>query len=117
MTRNSLFRIALLALAGVPLLPAGAQAGWRGGLYFGLPPVVIAPPPPVYYYPPPPVFVGPPPVYEAPPAAFPQSYGGPPPPGTACYAGQWVCPLDRPTASGDSCACPTASGRLWGRAN
>jgi hypothetical protein len=102
-----------LVLAGLlagALLPAPAQAYWRGHVFFGFPPVYV--PPPAYYYPPP-VYVTPPPVYVAPPAEA----GGPPPPAQACYAGPWVCPLQQATPVGNSCACQGASGPVWGRAH
>ncbi len=113
-TRSALFRAALLALAGATLLPAGAQAYWRGGFFFGLPGVYLAPP---FGYPYPPVY-SPAPLYMAPPPAYSMPFdGGPPPAGQACYAGRWVCPLDRLTPIGDACSCPGNGGRIWGRAN
>lgn len=51
---------AIAAVASIPLaLPSQAHAWWRGGVWIGLPPVVVAPP--AYYAPPPVVY--PPPVY------------------------------------------------------
>lgn len=45
----------LAAAVAVPLsLPAPAHAYWRGGVWFAVPPVVVAPPayyPPAYAYP------------------------------------------------------------------
>jgi hypothetical protein len=114
--RPLLGRVLLLALAGATLMPAAAQAWWRGGVFFGFPPVYVGPPP-VYYYPPAPVYVGPPVTYAAPPAYSAPSNSGPPLAGQACYAGQWVCPLDRPTPSGNACSCPANGGLSWGRAN
>ena len=64
-----------------------------------------APPPPVYYAPPPPVYYAPPPAYYA------------PAPARSCYAGQFVCPLERPTPINGPCACPTYNGPLGGRAS
>ena len=126
-TRSTLIRVALLALAGAALLPATAQAYWRGGgFFFGFPGVYVAPLPPPYYYPPayypPPAYLAPPATYAAPQSyAEPQSYGaqsgGPPPAAQACYAAGWVCPLERPTPVGDSCACPANGGQAWGHAN
>jgi len=115
-TRFARFRLALLAAAAAMLLPAAAQAYWRGGVFFAVPPFYVAPPP-AYYYPPPAYYY--PPAYAAPSPAYaaPADTGsGPPAPGGACYAGQWVCPLDRATPSGDSCSCPASGGRIWGRA-
>ena len=38
--------------------------------------------------------------------------------GQACYAGPYVCPMDRPVATGGSCYClGNGSQRVWGRAN
>jgi hypothetical protein len=66
-------------------------------------------PPPVYY-PPPPVYYTPPQVYTPAPAAQPG--------GQTCYAGAYVCPMDRPVPTGASCYCPGNGGqRVWGRAN
>ncbi len=122
-TRSALFRAALLVLVGALLFPASAHAWWRGGVYFGFPPVVIAPPP-AYYYAPPPVYYAPPPVYASPPSYSPPAYayGAPSnsaqaPAGQACYAGPWVCPLERPAASGSSCYCSANGERVWGRSN
>jgi hypothetical protein len=111
MTATRLLRsgAALLAIAAA-LMPGAAQAYWRGGVYFAFPPVVVGPP--AYYYPPPPVYVAPPPVYAPPPAYM----SGPPPQAQACYAGPWVCPLDQPMASGNSCYCTANGGRTWGQA-
>ncbi len=88
-------------LAAVFLLPtllaapaAMAQPGGYGG------------PPPPYYY-------GSPPPYYDPPPAY---YGGPPT-ATACFAGPYVCPLNRPAYPGQPCSCPTESGKAaWGYA-
>ena len=38
------------------------------------------------------------------------------PAGQACYAGAYVCPLERPAPAGDACSCPARGGqRAWGR--
>jgi hypothetical protein len=109
------YSIALLVVAVATLLPVGAQAYWRGGVFFSFPPVYL-PPPPVYYYPPPPAYVVPPP-YVAPPTTYQvPTYNGPPAAAAACYAGPWVCPLDRPTPVGNSCYCIANGGRTYGRA-
>ncbi len=92
--------IATLMGLGIFLSPGTAHAWWRGGFGGGFifigPPVVYAPPP-VYYAPPPVVYAA-------------------PLPGRACYAGAYVCPLDRPTPVGAGCSCPTNSGRAYGDA-
>jgi hypothetical protein len=71
--------------------------------------------PPPYYYPPPPVYYAPPPpVVYAPP----QAYSPPQASGQSCYAGPYVCPMDRPIATGGNCYCLGNGGtRVWGRAN
>jgi hypothetical protein len=80
------------------------------------PPPVYYPPPPVYYAPPPVVYA-PPPVSYAPPQNYSQA-PGPAGDGQMCYAGPYVCPMDRPVASGGSCYCLGNGGqRVWGRAN
>ena len=108
--------LGVLCLGALCLAAPAAQARWYGGVVIGVP----AYPPPVYYAPPPPVYVAPPPVYVTPPPVYvapgPVGQAAPPPPGASCRAGTWVCPLDRPTPVGDSCACPTAGGSVWGRA-
>jgi hypothetical protein len=105
-TRSAVIRFLLaagLALAAVAA-PSAAHAWWRGGIYFGFPPVVVAPYP--YYYPAPYY----PPVYYPPPPESAQ------PAGQACYAGPYVCPLEGPVAAGAPCSCPTNNGRAAGRA-
>jgi hypothetical protein len=91
---------------------------WWPGVAFGLGLGAIAAAP--YYYAPPGYY--PPPVSYAPPQAYypPQAYsqapvgGG----GQSCYAGAYVCPMDRPVATGASCYCPGNDGqRVGGRAN
>lgn len=107
-----------LLLAGLvagALLPAAAQAHWRGRVFFGVGPGWG---PPAYYYPPP-VYMVPPPVYAPPPAEYaapPAEAEGPPPMAQACYAGPWVCPLQRAIPAGNSCACEGTNGPVWGRA-
>ena len=56
-------------------------------------PVVFAPAPVVYTQPPP---------YNAAPAG-------------RCYAGAYVCPLQRPSTVGSPCSCPTNTARAAGR--
>jgi len=94
------------------------------GYYY--PPPVYYPPPPVYYAPPPPAYY-PPPGYEPPPGYAPSQTYAPPPAaiapagsgaGQACYAGAYVCPMDRPVASGGNCYCPGNGGqRVLGHAS
>ena len=118
--RPALRRVVLAALAGVAiggLAIHPAKAWWRGGVWIGGPvfvgpPVVYPPvvyPPPVYYPPPPPVWYTPPQAQAAPPAT---------PTGQSCYAGPYVCPMDRPVASGSACYClSNERSKIWGRAS
>ncbi len=69
-------------------------------------------PPPVYYPPPPPVVYTPP--QPTAPATAPAHAGA----GQMCYAGAYVCPMDRPVAAGGGCYCLGNGGQqVWGRAN
>jgi hypothetical protein len=87
---------------GVPFY--GYGPGFYPAPYY-YPPPVYYPPPPIYYTPPPPQ------VYTPAPAAQPGT-------GQACYAGPYMCPMDRPVAPGASCYCLGNGGqRVWGRAN
>ncbi len=119
--------VALFAtFAGLAASPAAARVFVGIGIPFG----GFYPAP--YYYPPPPVYYPPPPVVYAPPQTYappPQSYAPPPPQvagsdgggdggGQACYAGPYVCPMDRPVATGGNCYCLGNGGqRVWGRTN
>lgn len=114
--------VALVLLAAAPGAHAQWHRGW-GGVWLGLPPVVVAPPyyaapyyPPAYY---PPAYY-PPPAYNAPAYNAP-AYNAPayyPPPsgsatGTSCVAaGGYVCPLTRPAPVGAGCGCPGNDGRV-----
>ncbi len=82
--------LGVLAGCGV----AAARGYWSGGVYIGVPPVVISPYP---HYPPAP--------YHARPAAS-----------EGCYAGPYVCPLEAHSVVGMPCSCPTVQGPAWGRA-
>nr|WP_294551407.1 hypothetical protein [uncultured Rhodopila sp.] len=106
------------AFAGLPASPADARVfvgigvgvpfyGYGPGFY----PAPFYYPPPVYYAPPPVFYTPPPQVFAPGPAAQP---GG----GQACYAGPYVCPMDRPVAPGSTCYCLGNGGqRVWGRSN
>jgi len=97
------FLLAILAVATIAVaLPGSAEAYYYGPrVVVGIP--FFAPPP--VYYAPPPVSYAPPPVYAAPAPV----YGG-----RSCYAGPYVCPLERPTPVGAGCSCPTNGGRAYG---
>ena len=100
--------------------PWGVSVVIAHGFGFGFP--VFGPYYPFYA---PPVVVAPPPVvYAQPPVAYGYGYGAPvpyayTPPGYAaaprCFAGAYICPLDRPGVVGGPCSCPTNTGRAPGR--
>jgi hypothetical protein len=113
-TRRMTVAIVLFA-AGLGVAASPADARVFVGIGIPFPGFYPAP----YYYPPPPVYYPPPVVY-----APPQVYAPPPPAavatgsGQSCYAGPYVCPMDRPVATGAGCYCPGNDGqRVWGRAN
>jgi hypothetical protein len=115
LTRTAAAVVLFTALVGVACHPAEARIFVGIGVPFYGPGYY---PPPVYYPPPPPVYYAPPPTVYAPP---PQSYSQGPAeggPGQTCYAGPYVCPMDRPTATGSNCYCLGNGGaRVWGRSN
>jgi hypothetical protein len=84
---------------------------WWPGVGFGLGLGAIAAAP--YYYAPPPYY--PPPAYYPPQAYSQTPIGGG---AQSCYAGAYVCPMDRPVATGAGCYCLGNDGqRVEGRAN
>ena len=87
---------------------------WWPGVAFGLGLGAIAAAP--YYYAPPYFYYSPPQTYyQPPPQGYSQAQGGG---GQSCYAGAYVCPMDRPVATGANCYCPGNNGqRVPGRAN
>jgi hypothetical protein len=121
-------RIAVIAaLAGLTLLPAtSAHAGWRGGVFIGLPPIVVGPPvvayPPPYYYAPG-YYYGPA-YYPYPPApaqqsgtqapAQPQMSQANTPFGSTCYAGFYTCPAAPQQHVGAVCSCPGIGAPSYG---
>jgi hypothetical protein len=119
--------VACVALASSAVTtPANAWCcggGWRGGVFIGIPPIVVGPPvypyypPPAYYPPPPAYYAPPPPAYYPPPTA----YAPPPPPQSgeqSCTAGPYVCPMDHPVASGSACYClGNNRTQVWGHAS
>jgi hypothetical protein len=92
----------------------GGYGWWGPGVAFGLGLGAIAAAP--YYYYPPPYYYSPPPVIYAPPQTYsPAPVGGG---GQSCYAGAYVCPMDRPVATGAGCYCLGNGGqRVLGRAS
>ncbi len=129
--KNHLPRIAVLAaLAGAALVPTTARAWWHGGVFIGLPPVVVGPPiaPYPYYYPPaypyapgyyPPVYYGyaPPPAGTAAPAPqqrAPQMSQANTPYGSTCYAGVYTCAAVPQSHVGSGCTCPGIGAPSYG---
>jgi hypothetical protein len=120
--------LACAALVGGLMLSAKpAAAGWRGGVWIGVPAVGVVPPvypyayyPPAYYPPAyyPPAYY-PPPVAYAPPAATPippgqTSENGQVAYGATCYAGVYVCQAPGNTAVGAGCSCPGLGAPSYG---
>jgi hypothetical protein len=108
---------ALMALPPLLAAPAEARGGVHFGIGIGIPAYPAYPVYPAYPYPyayPPPAYYAPPYPAYVPPGPYP--YSVPQPAGQACYAGAYVCPLDRAATPGDACACPSRDGRrAWGR--
>jgi hypothetical protein len=135
---NRLPRAALcVALAGAALIPVSAKAWWHGGVFIGLPPIIVGPPvyaypPPAYYYPPvapyPPGYYAPGYPYAAPPggaqqsapqASSPQASGrqmsqANTPYGSICYAGVYTCAAAPQSHVGSGCACPGIGAPSYG---
>jgi hypothetical protein len=122
--------IGAAALAATP-----AQAWWHGGVFIGVPPVVIGAAPYPYYYPPyyyppayyPPAYYPPYPYAYPPPAsgapAQPQSNGAPGNGtagggkvayGASCYAGVYHCAAPAYTPIGETCSCPGIGAPSYG---
>ncbi|MFC7735842.1 hypothetical protein ACFQX4_08255 [Roseomonas sp. GCM10028921] len=104
------------ALLAAPLLPA-APAEARGGVSFGVGIGTGYPYYPAYPYDPFPYAYSVPVVPAVPYVAPYPAYAPPARPlGQACYAGAYVCPLERAAPAGDACACPARGGQsAWGR--
>ena len=115
--RTTVALVLLAALTGWASKPAEARVFVGIGIpFYGpgfYPPPIYYPPPPVYYAPPPPMYYTPPQAYATPAPAM-RSGGG----GQSCYAGPYVCPMDRPVSPGAGCYCPGNGGqKVWGQAN
>jgi hypothetical protein len=112
--------VSALCAAALGLTCGPAQARVFVGLGFGLP-LYYGPgyyPPPVYY--PPPIYYAPPPppVYYVPPQTYTPGATARAGGQQSCYAGAYVCPMERPVAAGASCYCLGNGGqKVWGRAN
>ena len=127
-----LSRLALCAaLAGAALIPTTAKAWWHGGVFIGVPPIVVGPPlaaypyPPGYYYPPaypyapgyyPPGYTYAPPATgtAAPQAAAPQVSQANTPYGSTCYAGVYTCGAAPQSHVGSGCVCPGIGAPSYG---
>jgi hypothetical protein len=93
--------LSALAIAGAMVAPKPAEARIGVGVFVG-PSVVVGPPVYGFYYPVPVYY--PRPVYFYPPVPAPA------PAGYTCYAGPYVCPLDKANPVGGPCACPSYGG-------
>jgi hypothetical protein len=135
LSRSLLAGAATAVLIGIATLPAPAKAWVHGGVFIGLPPVVVGPPVaypyPYYYYPPYPYAPGyypPPPAYYPPPGA-PQASTAPqngdtqmsqanPPPntplGSRCSAGVYSCAALPGSHVGTGCSCPGIGAPSYG---
>ena len=115
--RRASIATACAAVLGLASAPAQARIFVGVGIPFYGPGYYPAPyyyPPPVYYAPPPPVVYAPPQQqnYTQIPAAT-SAHGE-----QSCYAGPYVCPMDRPVMTGGSCYCLGNGGqRVWGKPN
>jgi hypothetical protein len=120
-------------IGGAAFAATPAEAWWHGGVFIGLPPVVVAPAPYPYYYPPyyyPPAYYPPYPyAYPPPPAQEPPQSNGAPntgAPGTpnsgggkvaygaSCYAGIYHCAAPAYTPIGETCSCPGIGAPSYG---
>jgi hypothetical protein len=108
-----------LCASALCLAPAPSQARVFVGIGVGVPFYGYGPgyyPAPYYY--PPPVYYAPPPMYYTPPQVYSPAPAAQAGGGQTCYAGAYVCPMDRPVAPGSGCYCLGNGGqRVWGRAN
>ncbi len=121
-------------IGGAAFAATPAQAWWHGGVFIGLPPVVVGAAPYPYYYPPyyyppayyPPAYYPPYP-YAYPPAsagapAQPQAHGNGAPTadggkvayGASCYAGFYHCAAPAYTPIGETCSCPGIGAPSYG---
>ncbi len=131
-------RVGALACAavigGLMVAATPAQAWWRGGVWIGVPPIVVGAP---AYYPAYPYYYPPyypyayPPAYYPPPPAYPQSQAQPAPQsqgaqsqaqashqqvayGSTCYAGVYVCAAPGNTPVNAGCSCPGIGAPSYG---
>jgi hypothetical protein len=99
--------LATLALIVGASIATPASAWWRGGVWIGVPPVVVGP---GYYYPP---------YYYPPPAsqASATTRGGPVTYGSMCYAGVYNCAAAPKSPVGSGCTCPGLGAPSYGTVN
>jgi len=127
-------KIRALSLAAVAALlctfmhSTSAQAWWRGGVFIGVPPVVIGPPVvaygapyyyapgyyPYYYYPPPPPNGAAPQASASGQTAAPQVSQNTPPYGSMCHAGVYSCAAAPQSSVGSTCACSGIGAPSYG---
>ncbi len=128
MMRLRALSLPVLAAGAVIMAATPASAWWRGGVWIGVPPVVVGPgvvapyyPYPYPYYPYYPPYYAPPPAYYPPPAATPvpqkQSSVGPVTYGAICHAGVYSCAAPARTPVGDGCSCPGLGAPSFGVVN
>ncbi len=116
---RSVMIAAALGVATVALTaaPSPAQARVFIGVGIGVPYFYGPGYYPAPYYYPPPYYPAPPVVYAPPQTTYTPS-AAPASAGQSCYAGPYVCPMDRPVPSGANCYCPGNGGeRVNGRAS
>ncbi len=121
--RRTAAMVAFSLVAGA-LATTPASAWWRGGVWIGVPPIVVGPAyyppyyPPAYY---PPGYYYPPPGYYAPPAQTAPSgqkqAQGPVVYGSMCYAGVYSCPAAAKSPVGGVCSCPGLGAPSYGTVN
>jgi hypothetical protein len=129
--RHFIPRVAFCAaLAGAAFIPTTAEAWWHGGVFIGVPPIVVGPPvaaypyPPAYYYPPAysyaPGYYPPGTTYApraagtAAPQATPQMSQANTPYGSTCYAGIYTCGAAPQSHVGAVCSCPGIGAPSYG---
>jgi hypothetical protein len=122
-----------LAAGAAMLASTPANAWWRGGVWIGVPPVVVGAPayyPPAYYPPAyypyyyPPYYYGPPPAQTPVPPAqttpAPQNQSSTSAPvayGAICHAGFYSCAAAPQSPVGSGCACPGIGAPSYGVVN
>jgi hypothetical protein len=109
-----------LAAGAALMMSTPAKAWWRGGVWIGVPPVVVGAPvvyPPAYYPYYPPYYYYPPAATPVPPAQNQSSTQGPVTYGATCYAGVYVCAAPAKSPVGGGCTCPGIGAPSYGVVN